>query len=174
MTEEILDQKEETKEPKKLTPEQLQEVQEAISFPRVERITFRNQEINLRPLPLSYAKRAFKNLEAFRTSLVKPAFLSNKQENKVKDDLELAEELCKTFAILMEFYKIEIKDDDGNIPKDIEDVVTLQEIIPLLEAQLGIEEEQNFLFFPWRAMLVLNRFSKEFSMMNKIIVDQNQ
>lgn len=74
----------------------------------------------------------------------------------------------------MEFYKIEIKDDDGNIPKDIEDVVTLQEIIPLLEAQLGIEEEQNFLFFPWRAMLVLNRFSKEFSMMNKIIVDQNQ
>ncbi len=192
MTEEIL--KKETKETipdelldkeakEKLTPEELKEIKDKIAFPRKKRIAFRGVEIYIKPLPLSYCMRAFKNLEAFRTSLVQPTFqmpitdqdVSDNSQVKLESDFELAEALINTFKVLVEFYKVEIKDDQGNIPENIEDVITLQEILPLLEAQLGMEDEQNFLFFPWRAMLLLTRFSKEFSTMNQIkLTDQNQ
>ena len=109
------------------------------------------EEVQLRPLPLKYAKILSKRLQ-----VVVKGFQSRTQEFQENADMEIADALRDCLLTMVEFYDLE-----GIDVETVEEQMTLPEIKALVSAQAQINEDDDFLLMPLQSIIGILSTAKE-------------
>lgn len=125
--------------------EVMDRAQDRVLFPEAHAVKIQicKEEVDLRPLPLKYARLLSKRLQK-----VVRGFQDRSDEFKENADMEIADALRDCLLILVEFYNIEGIDSDT-----IEEQMTIPEIKTVVSLQARINEDDDFLLMPLQSII---------------------